>query len=70
MDREQSSRSGRLQIAYAFDSSFKEYFGEKGVAAVEQALEILRKPRPEMFQGVESAPLNFPDPLRLEGMWK
>ena len=32
-------------LTYAFDDSFRQYFGERGIAEVEQALRILRGPR-------------------------
>jgi hypothetical protein len=32
-------------ITYAFDDAFRQYFGERGIAEVEQALRILRGPR-------------------------
>ena len=56
------------QITYAFDDSFREYFGEKGVAAVEQALQILRIPKTERAPKIEELHLDFlTDPLRLDG---
>ena len=45
--REQMKPPSTSQITYAFDDSFREYFGEQGVAAVEQALQILRNPKTE-----------------------
>src|SRR5262245_13483909 len=53
LHREQSGRPSTSQITYAFDASFRHYFGEKGVAEVERALDILRNPKMERAPNIE-----------------
>jgi hypothetical protein len=61
--------ASRSQTTYAFDDSFRAYFGEKGVAEVERALEIASQHpiviKPEL--GGNNVDLDFlTDPLRVD----
>lgn len=67
LHREQISRPSRSGLTYAFDDSFRHYFGEKGVAEVERALEILRSPKTERVLMTEEIHLDsLTDPLRFD----
>jgi hypothetical protein len=59
LHREQIGRSSTSQVTYAFDNSFRDYFGEKGVAEVERALEILRNPEMERAPQIEDIGSNY-----------
>lgn len=68
LHREHFGRPGTSQITYAFDDSFRKYFGRRGVAEVERALEILRNPRIERTPKNDEVHLDsLMDPLRHDG---
>ena len=47
LHREQVGRPSPSPITYTFDDSFRQYFGQTGVAEVERGLESLRNPKTE-----------------------
>lgn len=66
--RESDGRLSTSEITYAFDDSLRWYFGQKGVAEVERALEILGNPKIEQAPKNEEVHLDFlMDPPRLDG---
>jgi len=71
--KEQRPRSNKhdaansAQLTYAYSDSFLKYFGQKGVAEVERALEIARNPKIERAPKNEEIDLDsLMDPLRLD----
>jgi len=62
LQRAQLARPTPAQVTYAYSDSFLKYFGEKGVAEVERALEILRNPK------IERAPRN--EEINFDSGWK
>lgn len=59
LHREQIGRPSTSQVTYAFDASFRHYFGEKGVAEVERALQILRKSKDGASTSIEDIGSNY-----------
>ena len=52
LQRAQLARPTPAQVTYAYSDSFLKYFGQKGVAEVERALEILRNPKDSLGPAV------------------
>ena len=68
LQREQLARPNPTRaVTYAYGDSFIKYFGQKGVAEVERALEIARNPKLERAPKNEEIDLDsLMDPLRLD----
>jgi hypothetical protein len=53
LQREQLAPPAPRQVTYSYSDSFLKYFGQKGVAEVERALEILRNKNIERLPRTE-----------------